>query len=439
MPTSPASQRDPRTLQQSHVGASTPVAADPSTGDVAIVGTRANARLLHPNDDVATALRDIPAGAQIVVMQAAVVRKVALVDAVGAGHKFAVRALSAGLRIRKYGEFIGRLTRDVATGEWVHDHNLATSARHDSRHEAAWYAQADAPGDIVALGEPRCSVGESPVYDIDTQRLYWVDVRDTPAIHALTLDDGTARSWPMAEDVGSIVLAGRDRLLVGLRSGFAFFDCASGSLTPLVDPEPALPRNRLNDGKCDARGRFWCASMNPESGIAEGSLYVLDKDLTCRHVLDDWLTPNGITWSLDGATMFIADTRRGYISAFAFDVDSGTLGERRVFADLGAFPGGPDGATVDREGYLWSAQFDGGCLIRYAPDGTMDRVVRLPVSKPTSCTFGGAGYRQLFVTTATRGMHAESLRNEPMAGRILVLDVGVGGLPPVAFGARRHA
>jgi len=132
--------------------------------------------------------------------------------------------------------------------------------------------------------------------------------------------------------------------------------------------------------------------------------------------------------------MYAADTRRGLIYAWPFDVATGRQGERRIFADLGALPGGPDGATVDAEGYLWSALFDGGCLIRFDPQGRMNRVVRLPVGKPSSCTFGGPGCRQLFVTTATRGYSRERLAQEPMAGRVLVLDVGVHGLPAIGFG-----
>jgi sugar lactone lactonase YvrE len=205
-------------------------------------------------------------------------------------------------------------------------------------------------------------------------------------------------------------------------------------LKAICDPEADKPHNRMNDGKCDAAGRFWCGSMNPESGRAEGSLHVLDTDLACKRTADGWLTPNGIAWSVDARTMYVADTRRGAIYAFAFDMAKGALGERRVFADLGALPGGPDGATVDNEGFLWSAQFDGGCLIRYRPDGQMDRVVRLPVSKPTSCAFGGPGYRQLYVTTAMRGLSEEQRKYEPLAGRVLVLDVGAAGLAPQVFG-----
>jgi len=391
------------------------------------------ARWLRPVDDVATALVPLGKGTVVRMTSGSVTREVTLQEDIAAGHKFAVRALAAGLRVRKYGELIGRTTASVAAGAWVHVHNLATSARHDGRHERAWYEAAEPALAPVAIGGARCHVGENPLYDEARDWLFWIDVRETPAIHAITLSTGAEATWPMREDIGSIALASDDRLLVALRSGFAFFDCGSGSLTPVVDPEPGLPHNRLNDGKCDAAGRYWCGSMNPESGTADGSLYVLDRDLRCRKVLGDLVTPNGIAWSDDGATMYLADTRRGHIYAFAFDTASATLGERRIFADLCAMPGGPDGATLDAEGYLWSAQFDGGCLVRYAPDGTMDRVVRLPVTKPTSCGFGGPGYRKLYVTTATRGLSDDDLGAEPLAGRMLVLDVGVAGRAPIPF------
>jgi len=406
----------------------------PATGAGApITAARPQARLLRPVDDVATALSDLRGGSTVVAASGPVVREVTLQEDIRAGHKFAVRALTAGLRIRKYGEFIGRTTVAVPAGGWVHVHNLATSARHDSAHERAWYEAAEAPQGLKVLGDARCHVGENPLYDESRDRLFWIDVRESPAIHVMTLKTGVESRWPMREDIGSIALAGDDRLLVALRSGFAFFDCADGALTPIVDPESDLPLNRLNDGKCDSAGRYWCGSMNPESGTADGSLYVLEPSLRCRKVLDDFVTPNGMTWSADGATMYLADTRRGFIYAFPFDASRGALGERRIFADLGAMPGGPDGAALDADGCLWWAQFDGGCIVRYRPEGAMDRVVRLPVTKPTSCGFGGPGYRQLFVTTATRGMSEEDLRAEPLAGGVLVIDVGVAGLPPVRF------
>jgi sugar lactone lactonase YvrE len=401
----------------------------------AIAATGLQAQLMRPLDDVATALVDLPAGVALRLRSGAIEREVVLREPVAAGHKFAVRDLAAGLRVRKYGEFIGRTIAAVPAGAWLHLHNLETAARHAGSGTLGWLDRAKLPHGLRALGSARCSVGENPLYDIARNRLYWIDVRETPAIHALDVTSGAELHWPMREDIGSIALAGGTRLLAGLRSGFALFDTADASLLPLHDPEPHLPANRLNDGRCDPAGRYWCGSMNPESASADGSVYVLEPDGRCRHVLGDLLTPNGIAWSPEGDRMYLADTRRGLIWCFGYDVRDGRLGERRVFADLGALPGGPDGATVDEEGFLWSAQFDGGCVIRFAPDGRIDRLLRLPVARPTACGFGGDDWRTLFVTTGTRGLDAHALREQPLAGRVLALDVGVRGLPPVRFEA----
>ena len=391
-----------------------------------------DAWLLAPTDDVATAVRPLPAGARIDVQCGDVQRAVTLVDAIASGHKFALRPLAAGLRIRKYGEYIGRTTHAIEAGAFVHEHNLATAARRSPDLERAW-ADAQPVRDIRSVGRSQCSLGESPVWSERDGRLYFVDLRDTPAIHALDIDTGDEARWPMPEDIGCIVPSSDGTLVAGLRSGFATFDPSRGALDYVLDPEPGTPHTRLNDGKCDARGRLWCGSMNPDSALAEGSLYVLEGRDRCTRVLGEWLTPNGIALSLDGRTMYIADTRRGSIEAFAFDAKRGALHERRVFADLGALPGGPDGACVDREGCLWSAIFDGGALLRLDPQGRIDRVLRLPVSKPASCAFGGRDYRTLFVTTASRGLSASRLGAEPLAGRVLALDVGVAGFPPDAF------
>jgi sugar lactone lactonase YvrE len=391
------------------------------------------ARVLDARDDVAVALAALPRGTSVALTVGTDVRHVRLADDIPFGHKFTLRALGAGLRVRKYGEPIGRLTCDVGEGAWVHVHNLQTAANRDAQFADARSRAVGPATPVAQAGRARCSVGENPLFDADLQRLYWIDVRDTPAIHARDLPDGREHRWPMAEDIGSIALAGRGRLLAALRSGFAFFFIDDGRLEPIVDPEPDRPRNRLNDGRCDAAGRYWCGSMNPDSGTADGSLYVLDRTLTVRKVRDGYFTPNGMTWSADGRTMFVADTRRGLIQQHDFDAASGALGEPRLFADFGSQPGGPDGATVDAEGGLWWALFDGGCIVRFAPGGHLHKVVRVPVDKPTACAFGGRDGRTLFVTTASRALGPTGLQAQPLAGRVLALDVGVAGVPPTAF------
>lgn len=391
------------------------------------------ARLLAPLDDVATALHDLADGAVVTIGEGTAQRRVTLVEPIAAGHKFAVRPLGAGLRIRKYGEMIGRTTSAIPEGGWVHVHNLVTSARRDPRDDLAWSRAMEVPRSIDAIGAAVTAVGESPIYDAAADVLWWIDVREAPAIYRHDFASGKESAWPQHEDVGSLALAGPGRLLVAGRSGFAFFDVPTGTLTPIADPEANTPQTRMNDGKCDAAGRFFCGSTNPESGVAEGTLYSLDADLALQRWFSDVFMPNGIAFGPDGRTMYFADTRRSMLYAFDYDVGSGTPSNRRVFNDVGALPGGPDGATVDRDGGLWSAHVDAGCLIRYTPDGRTDRIVALPVSRPTSCTFGGPDYDRLYVTTATRNLSRERRRAEPMAGRVLVLDVGAKGLPPAEF------
>lgn len=386
-----------------------------------------DATLMSTGDDVAIALRPLVCGEEVRLSTG---QTIPIAQDVPFGHKFALRALAEGIRIRKHGEFIGRLTRDVAPGQWIHDHNLVTTARPVPMADGIRAEQAD----IREVFGPVCTVGESPVWDEADGRFYWVDVRETPAIHWLEGAGGAQHRVALTEDIGSLVLATGGRLVLALRSGFAFFDPDTRAIEPIVDPEPDQPGSRLNDAKCDPAGRVWCGSMNPESARAEGRIYSLDPDGSCSHHPGSFLTPNGPVFSADGRLLYLADTRKSLIYVHDFDAGTGRMGPRRVFMDLGALPGGPDGATLDAEGYLWSAQWDGGCLLRLDPDGRIDRIITVPVSKPTSCCFGGPDYRQFFVTTATRGLSADRRGAEPHAGRVLVLDVGVAGTPPARFG-----
>lgn len=146
--------------------------------------------------------------------------------------------------------------------------------------------------------------------------------------------------------------------------------------------------------------------------------------------MDDgvWI-PNGLAWSPDDRPLYLADSHRKLIFAYAFDSEAGEIRDRRVFVDTGAYVGVPDGAAVDAEGFLWSAQWDGHCVIRYAPDGRINRIVELPVTRPAACAFGGPGLETLFVTTARFRLPGEVLAAEPLAGGVLALEVGARGLP----------
>jgi sugar lactone lactonase YvrE len=160
-----------------------------------------------------------------------------------------------------------------------------------------------------------------------------------------------------------------------------------------------------------------------------GELYRLDGGGALTTVVKGVTVSNGLGWSPDGARMYYADSPTRRIDVFDYDPATGEAFKRRVFADLSAFDGVPDGLTVDADGYVWVAIWGGGVLRRFAPDGTQDAVVQVPVSQPTSCAFGGPGMTDLYVTTASVGLSATELEDQPLAGRLLRLHPGPVGLP----------
>ena len=170
----------------------------------------------------------------------------------------------------------------------------------------------------------------------------------------------------------------------------------------LTHPEPDRPGNRYNDGRCDRRGRLWIGTMHEEIKRPSGSLYRVGADCGVRHLFDNISVPNSTAFSPDDRTMYFADTPRHLIWAFDFDLDVGAIANRRVFADLTARKGLPDGSCVDAEGYLWNAEFAGKRITRYAPDGRVDRTIEVPVKSPTCLCFGGETISTLFMWSAPR-------------------------------------
>lgn len=277
------------------------------------------------------------------------------------------------------------------------------------------------------------TLGEGPVWDASEGALYWVDIQEGLLQRWVPGTDMVER-WTMPERVGALALRADRGLVLALASGFALFDPATDKLERRAAPEAHLPGNRFNDGKCDARGRFWAGTMDDAALHQSGSLYRLDPDGDCSAMATGIGITNSLAWSPDNATFYFADTLRDTIFACDFHLDSGTLSNRRVFATTDAQPGSPDGSTVDEEGFLWNAQWGGWRLVRYAPDGRIDRVVDLPVAQPTSCMFGGPDMRTLFVTSARIGLPPAERERQPWAGHVLALEVGTRGLPTARFG-----
>ena len=296
--------------------------------------------------------------------------------------------------------------------------------------------------EILDVIEAGAILGESPVWSAHESVLYWIDIK-APSIHRFDPATRTDQKWPVSREIGSIALRRDGGLVAALRDGFALVGPDLSSLDWITNPEADKPLNRFNYGKCDRQGRFWSGTMHDPAGPPAahferqpvGVLYRLDQDRSCHALADGILVSNGLAWSPDGGVMYFTDSPRRTIWAHDYDTATGGLGERRVFAEIPEAPGRVtgDGATVDAEGYYWSAEFRGSRLVRYAPDGSVDRMVELPVSRPTSCAFGGDGLATLFMTSANIMLSEAELAAEPLAGALFALDVGVCGLPEAEF------
>lgn len=275
-------------------------------------------------------------------------------------------------------------------------------------------------------------LGESPVWDHRAGVLRWVDCK-APALHGFVPGRGPLAPVPLPRRVGCVALAAGG-LVAAMDDGVYRLDPASGETAPLAAPETDRPDNRFNDGRCDRQGRLWTGTMHRSAREPAGSLWRVDPDGACRAVATGIRVPNGIAAEPAGARLYFADSPHGTVDVFDLDPESGTATGRRVFAAADVAPGYPDGATVDAEGFYWSARWMGGCVARIAPDGRLDRTVALPVSRVTSCAFGGPGLDTLYVTSARVGLDAAALAAEPLAGGLFALDAGVRGLPEPVFG-----
>jgi sugar lactone lactonase YvrE len=229
--------------------------------------------------------------------------------------------------------------------------------------------------------------------------------------------------------VGAVAPAFSGGYVLAAGPGFLFLD-DDGSVRELAQPEGGRTDVRMNDGACDAQGRFWAGTMAYDESPGAGTLYRLELDGSCTTVLTGLTIANGIGWSPDGQTMYLNDSGTGCVDAFCFDSSSGAVNKRRTLVRSDQRGVVPDGLTVDAEGGIWVAFWGGGAVKRYAPDGSLLASLRLPVTKPTSCAFGGPDLATLFVTTAREGLDDAAHALQPGAGRLFsIVGLGIQGLP----------
>lgn len=272
-------------------------------------------------------------------------------------------------------------------------------------------------------------LGEAPQWCAATRKMWWIDIY-APALHSYDPQSHAHASMPLpGRIVGSFAMRRCGGMVIARNDGLFSFDPATSASSSIACPEPDKPEHRLNDGKCDRRGRYWVGSMHATIRQPVGVFYRIDPDHSVHRMFDGFILPNSVAISPDDSTFYFADTLSFTIWAFDFDIAAGTLSNRRVFADTRSHRGRPDGSTVDSEGFLWNAEMAGGRVVRYAPDGRIDRTYALPVSRVTSCAFGGPNLDTLYITSASHGLSDEQRTAEPLAGSLFALDPGTRGVP----------
>ena len=274
-------------------------------------------------------------------------------------------------------------------------------------------------------------LGETPFWHRAEKALYWVDIR-SHTVQRWQEATGEYRRWTMPEICTGVVPASGGGLVVGLSNTIAHFDTKTEVLRPLCEIEPPALGNRLNEMRCDRAGRLWIGSMRDYGAEVSGSLYVVEKDLKARRILQDIRVPNSLAWSPDNTIMYFADTAEGHVRRYRYDVEQGSPSLPLPHVAEG-LPGGADGSAIDRDGYLWNARYGGGCVVRLSPTGEVVEVVRLPVSQPAACTFGGEKLDILYITTARQRLGAEAMLDQPLAGHVFKLAVKVPGFHEPSF------
>lgn len=276
---------------------------------------------------------------------------------------------------------------------------------------------------VEVILDAGAQIGETPVWCDLAQVLWWVDI-GAEALHRFDPATGRDEIWPMGRAVACIALTEGPDLVLALADGLFRFVPGTGALSPLTTFETDRPENRPNDGAMGRDGRFYFGSMKAApDGTPGGALYRLDPDGRVTRLLDGLHVSNGLAVSPDGGTLYLSDSWKEVRKIWAFDLAEGELSNRRVFFDTAGRPGRPDGGCVDAEGFYWSAAIDGGQLLRISPAGEIDRIITMPVRKPTKCCFGGPGLDVLYVTSLG------ATDDSPHAGALMALRPGVKGLP----------
>lgn len=276
-------------------------------------------------------------------------------------------------------------------------------------------------------------VGETPIWIPGEQALYWIDIAGK-RVHRYTPADGDTQSWDLDVPVTALARRASGGWILATKTGLAFWDQQANRSTFIVDPEADNPAVCFNDGAVDRQGRFLIGTLNQQDFNApDGSLYRFDPDGSIHKLDGGYAVANGIGFAPDGKTLYVTDMFHGCILIYDYDVDAGTASGRRMFVNVPADAGLPDGLIVDSEGYVWSAHWGGWRVTRYDPDGKIERQIKLPVANVTCMGFGGRDLNELYITTAWFMLNEEERKAQPLAGDLFKVETDVRGLEEPAF------
>ena len=288
---------------------------------------------------------------------------------------------------------------------------------------------------IDVVVDHKCLLGEGPVWDGTRKSVYWLDILKGE-IHEYATEKRVRRTIPVSQMVGSIAICKDGSLIAALKNGFAFVDPDTGQVQMIGDPESHLVNNRFNDGKCDPAGRFWAGTMSLSEEQHAGAVYVVDKNQAITQKINDVTISNGMAWSLDNKKFYYIDTPTFEVAAYDYETGTGNISNREVVIKISKEDGYPDGMTIDSEGMLWIAHWDGWQVTRWNPaTGEKLMCIKLPVGRVTSCCFGGDNLQDLYITSAQVGLSADELKLQPLAGSLFVIrDIGFTGIESFNFG-----
>jgi sugar lactone lactonase YvrE len=282
--------------------------------------------------------------------------------------------------------------------------------------------------------DAHAELGEGPAWDATFDRLTWVDIR-AGDLHIYHPQGNTDVHISLGEAVGCAAPCQNGDLVIGLHSGIATYHLLDQKITPLANPEPHLPGNRFNDGKCDPAGRFLAGTMDEAEKEASGSLYSYSRGGTLKTLLTGLQISNGLTWSPDHQIFYFIDTPTRQVTAFDYDLATGNIANPRAIINVPPGFGWPDGMTSDAEGMLWVAMWGGAKLTRWNPaTGHLLELIPIPALNVSACAFGGPTLTDLYITSACKGMSVEQLADFPLSGGLFRVRTNIEGIPTYKFG-----